>query len=271
MAEQKIIRETCVAGRMIDHIIKLPTGNHRGRRGKRVNPSSEKVQKNNDRIAERNLRRLLAANFGYGSGHFTLTYGDKAPSNIQAKKDLECFLKKLRRDLRKEDIELKYIAVTEYENHRIHHHLVINTVNVKAVNDLWSKGWIKMSALDKTGNYCRLASYLIKETQKTFRTEESAHKRRYSTSRNLVKPIVKREFVSGAELFDDPKPMPGYYIDQDSVRRYEHPFTKVEHLEYVEIALDTPGKYKVWPRGKKVKAESQRTIRNDQLDLFEEF
>jgi len=177
----------------------------------------------------------------------------------------------LRRDLRKEDIELKYIAVTEYENHRIHHHLVINTVNVKAANDLWSKGWIKMSALDKTGNYCRLASYLIKETQKTFRTEESAHKRRYSTSRNLVKPIVKREFVSGAELFDDPKPMPGYYIDQDSVRRYEHPFTKVEHLEYVEIALDTPRKYKVWPRGKKVKAESQRTIRNDQLDLFEEF
>ena len=55
MAEQKIIRETCVAGRMIDHIIKLPTGNHRGRRGKRVNPSSEKVQKNNDRIAERKL------------------------------------------------------------------------------------------------------------------------------------------------------------------------------------------------------------------------
>lgn len=272
MKEQKIIKETCVAGRTIDHVIKLPSGIHIGQRRKRSNITPEAVVKNNDRIAERNLTRLINTNFGTGSGHFTLTYKVEPETPQRGKKDIDYMMRKLRKEMRKHEQELKYIIVTEYKNRRIHHHVLLNTIDASMVDRLWGKGFIKMSILDNTGSYRKLAEYLIKETQKTFRDEDSPRRKRYSPSRNLVKPIIKREYVSGAELFNDPKPIKGYYIDQDSVRRYEHPVTGLEHLEYTEIAIKKPRKYKAWPRGKKVRGESRKKVHDvEQVSWLDEF
>lgn len=106
-----------------------------------------------------------------------------------------------------------------------------------------------MTAMDDSGSYKALSEYLIKETSKTFRDSDSVHKRRYTASRNLVRPVIKREAVDAQELLDDPKPIAGYYIPKETVRRFEHPVTGVEHVEYYMVALHEPRKYKVWPRG----------------------
>ena len=250
----RIIRETCVAGKTIDRTIKVYSGNHKSKRGHKVNITLENVQKNNDRLAAKNLMRILNANYKHGDLHIVLTYETEVKKS-RARKDREYFIRKLRGEMKKMDIELKCVAVTEYKHTRIHHHLVINHFDSSALEQLWGKGFVKFSVLDDSGNYAKLAEYLIKETTKTMRDEDAVSKRRYTTTKNLIRPEVKREVVDIAELFDDPEPIKGYYIPQDYCRRFEHPVTGLEHLEYIMVALDEPRSYKTWPRGKKVKAK----------------
>lgn len=263
----KAIRESCVAGRTIDVTVKLSSGIHTEKRRQKKNITREKVRENNDRMAAKNLARLLNANFKEGDFHLVLTYKD-APTKEQAKKDRAQFIRKLRRFYP----DLKYVAVTEWEHTRIHHHLVTSRCDMDLVKDLWQNlGFVKTGLLNETGDYTKLAEYLIKETTRTFRMEGSLYKRRYSCSSNLVRPVVKREEISIVELFEDPEPIKGYYIPKDSIRRYEHPVTGIEHLEYIMIAIDEPRKYKVWPRGKAVRNTEyfKANYSEDQEDLFD--
>lgn len=247
----KVIRETTVAGKTILRTVKLPSGNHGHKRKGRCAVTRPAVLKNNFRLAVKKLTIILNANFDESCTHVTLTYKD-VPRKEEAKKDRALFISKMRRKLKKEGKDLKYIMVTEYENKRIHHHIVINSQDIALINSMWNKGWVKCSALDNNGNYRKLAEYLIKETEKTFRKEDSVHKHRYSRSRNLIVPITKREVVSARELSRDPKPLKGYYIPPDEIRKYEHPVTGLEHLEYVMIADGTQKMRRNWSRGKAV-------------------
>ena len=242
----KVVRETCIAGKTIDRTIKVTSGNHRNRRAPKSNITSEQVRKNNDRMAVKHLMRLLNANFTGGDLNVVLTYEIEADQQ-QAKKDRNAFIKTLRREMGKKGQELKYIAVTEYENTRIHHHLVISKVKAELLERICKKCWVKLAVLDDSGNYINLAEYLIKETQRTFRQGDCQHKRRFSASTNLVRPVPTRKDVSEVELFDDPEAIDGYYIDQDHCRRYEHPVTGLEHLEYIMVAIDKPRRFKRWP------------------------
>lgn len=248
----KAIRETAVAGKTIYRSVKLPSGKHSGRRRPKMNLTAEAVQKNNDRLAARNLTLLINANFGEDDGHFTLTYRGEEPSEEKAAADRRKFISRMRRQMKKLGKDLKYIVVTEYLNKRIHHHIIMNTQDAALVTKMWKEGYVRMTVLDPSGNYKQLGEYLVKETTKTFRDPDSVHKRRYTASRNLVRPVIKREIVDATELSDDPKPIKGYYIPKDLVRRFEHPVTGVEHIEYYMIALDEPRRYKVWPRGKAI-------------------
>lgn len=101
-------------------------------------------------------------------------------------------------------------------------------------------------------NYKKLASYLIKETSKTFRQEWSPFKRRFSCSRNIERPEVRKEYVNFSHLAEDPKPLAGYYIDQDTVRRGTHEVTNYPYLEYMMISLTEEPRIKKWRRGKKI-------------------
>ena len=148
---------------------------------------------------------------------------------------------------------------------------MINKFDIEKIQQIWDKGWVKFAVLDDTGNYIELAEYLIKETTKTFREEGSPYKRRYSCTKNLVKPVVKREEVCPSELWDDPEPIQGYYIPKDYERRYEHPVTGLEHLEYIMVAVDKPRRYKVWPRGEVITGREyfRSNYEEEQLSLFE--
>ena len=88
----------------------------------------------------------------------------------------------MRDEYKKHGLELKYIQATEYLNKAIHHHIIINNVNdgketsLQYVNRIWgsiTKGHPKYVPLYDEGEYRKLADYFVKETDKTFRNEDS--------------------------------------------------------------------------------------------------
>ena len=75
---------------------------------------------------------------------------------------------KLIRDLRKQykkiGKEFKYVYVLETGDKGARHiHMVIENIDTKAIKKCWDRGRIHMRLLDDTGQYGKLASYLVKE------------------------------------------------------------------------------------------------------------
>ena len=112
-------------------------------------------------------------------------------------------------------------------NNRIHHHLIINAipgVDMMALfKKLWPHGLVKVVQLKSDGQYRKLAEYIIKETDKTFRLGMAGMKKRFQTSRGLKKAIVKK--IDGAETDfpADPVIPEGYYLDNDTLFNGVHP------------------------------------------------
>lgn len=251
---ERVIRETCIAGAVIDRCIKASFP-HKGKRKRKEKTTSDAVKKNNDMLAVKNLTRLINLNFYPGDYHTTLTYAEEI-SPEEANRELDNWIKRMRREYTKADKEFYYIAVTEFKNHRIHHHVVMSYIDFQVIDRQWKMGRIRCTSLDKTRNYRKLAEYLIKETQKTFREAENCTKRRWKPSRNLKRPVVKREWVSVSQLFqniEDIKPLKGYEIDKDSVRKYTNPVTGLEHIEYQMVSNEVVPRLSIWRKGKKVK------------------
>lgn len=176
----------------------------------------------------------------------------------------------MKREAKKLDIEFRYVAVTEYEHTRIHHHIVMSYIDKRVIDKQWQNGRILLSTLDKSRSYRKLAEYLVKETQKTFRDPDNATKRRYSCSRNLVKPVIAVQEVSILRLFEDPKPLKGYAIDEDSVNRFDNPVTGLTHLEYSMISTDPTPRMKKWrAKGCKMKKSTESFTRFEDIKQLE--
>ncbi|MEG0919412.1 MAG: hypothetical protein RSE61_05710 [Anaerovoracaceae bacterium] len=265
----KTVREICVTKKVIDVVVKGSSGNHKDKRAKRTNITAEKVAKNNERLSWRKLNNILNANCDKSWWHMTMTHR-VAPNEKGAERELKNCFRRISRELKKSGKEFKWIVVTEYENARIHHHVITNA-DLDIVRDKWKSGIVLARPLDDGPNYIRLAVYLIKETRKTFRNK-NVNKMRYSHSRNLIIPEVKVETVSSRLLFSEPKAWKGYFIDKETVRRYVHPITGLEHLEYTMISLDENPRVKKYYNGKKKKRENFKKYINsveEQLSLLD--
>ena len=187
-------------------------------------PSKEEMWLANQRTKERKLCRLIEDNFGGGDWHLTLTYKkNERPDPDQAHERLKKLLDKLRTEYKKFGYQLKYISVTEYRNHAIHHHIVINNIvkgqvtTALLVQKIWMYGRPDFRPLDDNGDYRQLAEYFIKETSKTARAEDCKYRQSYSCSRNLQRPEPEIQKMSAKEFKELPKPEPGYYIDADHI------------------------------------------------------
>lgn len=210
-------------------------------RSENRNPTPEAMEQVNLRQAVDKLSWLLAANFTGGDYHLVLTYlRDSRPDAAGGKANLECFLRQLRARLKKLGKTLKYVTVTEYRRAAIHHHLVIERADVKLLQSLWPFGRIKITPLDDSGNYRRLAEYLVKETAETFRSGQAASRKRWNASRNLVHPTPKKEIVCAETWRREPVALRGYYIDKDSVQEWIDQ-TGMMHQSYIMVALAAPG------------------------------
>lgn len=248
------IRETVVAGNLIFTKITMRTKRVPGqKREKRNRPTIEAVEKINQKNAVKDLAIKLNYNFNHGDLHIVLTYSGNPPTPKEAEEHLTKMKRKMRTECKKAGVALKWIGATEYENTRIHHHLVCNYTDVKKIAELWSHGKVFIRTLEKNGDYRKLAEYLIKETSKTFRKRDSGRKRRFTCSRTIITPDAKQEEISAANLIKDPKPTKGYYIDPDSIYKGMNPFTGRPYLEYVQISLTEKPRLNSWRKGKKRK------------------
>lgn len=130
---------------------KIPRGANKGR-------TPPDVMKVNDRNAVAELRRVLNANFRPMDYHLVLTHeGDPPPSQEEAKAALERFIRKCRAEYKREGLEFKYVAVTEYLHTRIHHHIVVPRAELSRITALWG-GIVRVSVLDNSGQYGALAA-----------------------------------------------------------------------------------------------------------------
>jgi len=239
------IMETCVAGRTkeISKRYSARFGKKSISRSPNANPTPEAVRRVNERGAIAKLRRLINANYGFQDIHLVLTYrrDNRPASPAAAKKDLEKFLRRLRMYHQKAGTVLKYIAVTEYKKAAIHHHLIINSMDTRILTELWEHGQPRPVYLDNTGNYAGLAEYLVKETRETYREREGACQKRWSCSKNLAKPIIRKSIVRADSWRQEPKAPPDYYIEKASIESGYHEITGYGYQFYRLIKIEPGG------------------------------
>lgn len=223
----------------------------KGMRAEKSNITPEKMAEVNEKNAVEKLTWILNANFSEGDLHCRLTYADEYyPTPEEARENMRRFLRVLRRVYKTMGIkspELKYVNATEYENKRIHHHLVIPEINPKTVQDLWQYGRTFFSVLDGSGDYRKLAEYLVKETRKSYKGNPVSAKR-WNASKNMIKPEISKEIIEADSWTEFPKPVKGYYIPKTSIEMdvdaYGFPYQKYVMIKIPERKGMRNGKYR---------------------------
>ena len=231
------VKRTTTAGKTVEvEYYYTARYNRKGQtRNDKVKPTKEAQKRINNKQAERKLRLLLNANFSYGDYHVVLDYirekdkPDRTKEEMQ--QDIAKFLRELRKLYKKAGKELKYVHVMEIGSKGArHHHLVINKLDTELLQQAWYKAYeghnrVKVFPLDDSGNYGDLASYLLKYTcqhRDTESNEGALMRKRYNSSKNLVRPEPVYEIVSHRAYYrvsENPKAPKGYYILPDSVQQ----------------------------------------------------
>ena len=227
------------------------------KRASKEKPTPEQVARQNQLNKEKKVRRLIKANFSERDYWVTLKYpkGER-PTIETVKEDVATFLGRLRRMYKKSGDVVKFIYRIEIGSRGgAHVHMILNraadTPTDLAIIAAWSFGRVNFEHLYQTGDYSKLAAYLVKpplpEAQRHIDLLPPEARReviKYSSSRNLVRPEPERkEFThyTMRRLIDEgPTASPGFFIDQDSVRQGVNAYTGMSYLYYTEIRLDPP-------------------------------
>lgn len=232
------------------------------RRGDKVRPTTEQQKKINTRRAERELRVLINANYGYGDYHVVLPYvrveGEPPRGREDMRKDMDIFLRGCRKEYKKAGLEFKYIHVMEVgKKGARHHHLVVNRIDVKILQECWYKAYgghtrVKVFPLDDSGQYAELAAYLIKYTDThRGRGEGALQVKRWNCSKNLERPVPEYTIITDREYFRaEARPVKGYYVDKASVGRGVHSpeYCGYGYFRYTLVELPSWGKDRVFTR-----------------------
>lgn len=242
-------------GHTIEHEIKWAGkhGSANEKRAKKVKPTKEQMEKVNQKNREKKMRRLIKANFSEGDLWCTLKYPAGTRKDIQSvKKDLDNFLRRLKRKYTKLEEDMKYIYRMEVgAMGGVHIHMLLNRIPGHdtdiMIKDAWKDGYVNYRSAYETGGFQQLAEYIVKRPEEgteeydqltLFAQEEQKDLLKVSTSRNLVRPEPERHFYSRRTvrklLENGPVPEEGYNIIKDSICIYENPFTGYTHMQYIE-------------------------------------
>lgn len=197
-----------------------PKGEPRNKRFRETSVSQEEVNRKN---AEDTLRWLLNENFCGGDYHIVLNYqrkpGEPYRTPEQMKSDIKVFLRKMRAEFRRQTMEFKYVYVFEIgEKGSRHTHIVMNHIELNCVQRCWPHSRINCTPLDASGSYWKLANYLMKYSDKTFRTVGALMGKRYSRSRNLRLPKISKKVIKKANTYKSVvTPRKGYFVDVDTI------------------------------------------------------
>lgn len=168
----------------------------RNRRGKKRKPTSDIQRKLNQHNSERELIRLINANFTHDDYKFELTYSDKNhPDSIErAKADFRNFIKRIKRARTKKNLpDVKYIYSLEQGSikRRLHFHVIMSGgLSINEIAKIWGKGYVdKVLPLmfDETG-CAGIAKYFCKQQLKS---SENSKAKRWVASQNCVRPTAR--------------------------------------------------------------------------------
>ena len=237
------IEEKCYAGDTIE-IRKYYSSRYKVKgikRSENKKPTVEEQKVVNSKRAEKELRRIINTNFKEGDYHLVLTYRkeDRTEDKEEIKKQMAKFVRGMREEYKKQGLEFKYVHVAEVgERGALHHHLVVNAIDPKVINKLWKYGRVKINLLDETGQYKKLASYLIKYTDKVIGTEREIYGKRWNSSKNLEKPRIKKRIVSSKRGYNaEAREIKGYYIDKETVKSGISVFSGFPYYEYTLVKI----------------------------------
>lgn len=156
-------------------------------------PTKAVQQALNRRNRAREVNHVICANFSNADYYLTLTYAGIFPSEEQARRDVENFLKRYARALAKKgQTVFKYVKTIETgRNGRAHIHLVLTGgLSPKEVQALWGRGYIDCKPLMFSAEgVAGLARYFTKEPRNE--AGSGCRRKSWSCSRNCIHPEPK--------------------------------------------------------------------------------
>lgn len=180
--------------------------------------SDIRKQAQNDYAAQKQLARLINANFKAGDFFLGFDYDEESFGKIcpKAYEDDEERLYKIRkaaearanlcirrarRMCAKAGVELKYVLVTSDmdadtgESVRVHHHIVVNREAGEILAKCWKEGNVNKKTLRRQKDFTDLAEYMLRQVRR------AKNEKAYTRSRNLIVPKPKDRVVpSGSEI-----------------------------------------------------------------------
>lgn len=214
------------------------------KRAKRKKATPEQIKMQNQRNREKNVRRLIKANFGENDYWITLKYPKGTRLKIEdVKKHMKKFLDKTRKDYRKRNESFRFIYRMEIgKRGGIHIHILLNRITDAdlLIKKNWEQGMADFTLAYETGGFRRLAEYLVKPPIDG--TDPEGKVARYHPSRNLVRPQPERKeythWTVRRLILEGPQPTPGFYIVPDSVVTGANPYTGMSYLHYEEVRIE---------------------------------
>lgn len=233
---------------------------YKPQRSGKKNVTSPKQKKLNNKNSRRYFRLLAKSNFGQNDYHLTLSYTeDNLPLSVpEAEKEVQKFIRRLKRVYKKADKLLKYIYITEEgaKKARLHHHLLVNAeagVDRNAIEKAWGKGYANSVRIQlEHGGIDGLVTYLSKDPK---------GRKTYISSRNLIKP---QESVSDTKTsrkqFKQLTLWPEDCEDMQKHFEKKHPAYKLVNVEkyyneitcewYIRAKMELREEYKRKPQSK---------------------
>lgn len=221
------------------------------KRGEKKALTRDEQREVNKRAAEKKLRRIINENFQEGDTHLVLDYRkDKRLDGREGmRKDADDFLREMRKLYKSTGKVLKYIHVMEIgKKGALHHHLIINTpdgISQRAIAKAWKgRGRTHFNLLDDSGNYSKLASYLIKQSDGMLKSPDALQGKRWNSSKNLRKPkILKKKPIKDKGWYNRIARLPkkleeSYYLDEESVHEGIHEKTGYTFFSYMFVKIN---------------------------------
>ena len=267
-------RITTIAGKTILNRLTDSSRVKQGKsRKKRQNPTPAAVAKVNENNQIREMTAKL--NDSFRPGDWWLTLSTEAGTSVEESMDRIYKLKRgLQRYCKRNDIPFKLVETLGIgkQSGKAHHHVVLNQeIPLEIVCRYWPEHLV--FARPMTGwNYNRVAKYMIKNAKES-KDKRGKCKKAFRCSRQVARPEQRMEIMKRAPRavdVEELKPRKGYYIDQDSIKVYEHPITGEICLEYIEVSLEPEPRLKRYGRGKRVAWDPLLPVNwGDQIELGE--
>ena len=228
------------------------------KRAPKEKPTPEQIEKQNQWRKERDVRRLIKANFKRGDYWITFVYPQQTRKEIgEVQKDISKLQEKLRYRYKVWwNTPYKWINRIEIGScGGIHCHMLVNAVEGAdldlEIQTLWNNITGGRAHFERfmanEDSSIKVANYLVKPLtdQQKKRLEDMdldpAELTKYSSSRNLKRPKPVRKYYRRKTLrkiveTGEPIETKGYKIDKNSIIFGVNRFTGLSYLYYTEIA-----------------------------------